>query len=242
MPRLEDETGRLDVDARDRLLAVLQQAERGTQAEFIVRVVAKVPWRAWRRQAVADRARLSSMSGRSILILVAIDDRHVEVATAPRFQSIFDSATTNALLTAHFVPRMRQDDLAGALQAAIPALAQRLAAGPASPTARRTSADKAGILVVLAAFVLILGFFTWRFVSDHLCPVCRSWGAVEHRVLEPATTTSQGRGEREFSCVACGMHRVETEILPRESDSGSWGSDAGSDSGGSSDGGGGADW
>jgi uncharacterized membrane protein YgcG len=171
--------------------------------------------RAFRQHAMAVRRQLSERYERSIVVVVAVADRHIEIATARDYAEHFDAAVCNALLLQHAVPAMREGRTADAIAATLEELARRLASLPLPvPDAPRYDGrgrPSPGTIVILILFVVL--FLTAIAASIFGHP--RGGGAG-------------GSSDASWSSDSGG------------SDSG--GSDSGSSDSGGSDGGGGADY
>lgn len=126
MARIVDDAGVLTAAERERLAAVTP----GSSAELIVHLVPSVAKRAFRQHAVAVRRQLSDHYERSVIVVLAVGDRHIEIATATGYADRFDAAACNALLQLHAVPALREGRLADALAATLEELARRLAVLP----------------------------------------------------------------------------------------------------------------
>ncbi len=93
--------------------------------------------------------------------------------------------------------------------------------------------------------VLIQAYKRW-FTEYSSCPKCkhRTYHKLYDRVLQSATYTSSGRGEKKFSCAHCKHSKIVTYTIPQKtkssSSSSSSSSSGGSSWGGGSSGGGGA--
>jgi uncharacterized membrane protein YgcG len=238
--RFIDVAGEIPPEAREQLLALVRRLPDGHPFELLVQVVATVPGRRFRDQAVASRHEHSVNPDRSLIVVVSRDDRHVELATAPCWAGRFSEAESHALLATRFVPAMKAGDLPRALGETIRAIVARLDGPPVRPA--RSPAVAVGIGVGLAVLLGVCGVL-FTFVRNHTCRECRGWCDYSERELVAATYTSEGRSEVHFHCGKCGADYTEIRSIPvrsSSSDSSGSSSDSGSDS--SSDGGGGADW
>ncbi len=238
--RFIDAAGELPSEVREQLLSLVRRLPGGPPFELLVQVVATVPGRRFREQAVEARREHSVKPDRSLLLVVSRDDRHVELATAPCWAGRFSEAESHALLASHFVPAMKAGDLPWALAETIRAIIARLDGPPVRPA--RSPAVAVGIGVGLAVLLAVCGVL-FTFVRNRTCRECRGWGDYSERELIAATYTSEGRREVHFHCGKCGADYTELRSIPVRSssnDSSGSSSDSGSDS--SSDGGGGADW
>lgn len=236
--RFVDEGGVLGPAVRERLAEVVACFPAGVgPVEVVVQIVDTVPGRCFRDHAIAARRDHATDAARSLALVLARQDRHVELATAPCWAEVFTPPASAALLAMNFVPAMRAGDLPRALAATLAAIGGQLERADASPPARsrwvRIGIPVAAALITLAGF----GFVQAR---EHLCRQCRSWGEVSSVVLAEPTYQQEGRREIRFHCPKCDAEYREVRAIPvRSNDTGS---DTGSGAGGGDDGGGGADW
>jgi uncharacterized protein len=72
--------------------------------------------------------------------------------------------------------------------------------------------------------ILILGYKRW-FSKYSGCPKCtyKTYYKEYDRVLQAATYSSSGRGERKYKCMNCGHSKIETYTIPRKTQSSSSG-------------------
>jgi uncharacterized protein len=72
--------------------------------------------------------------------------------------------------------------------------------------------------------ILILGYKRW-FSKYSGCPKCKykTYYKEYDRVLQAATYSSSGRGERKYKCMNCGHSKIETYTIPRKTKSSSSG-------------------
>jgi uncharacterized membrane protein YgcG len=211
MTRIVDDAGALTPAERERLATTATWSE----AELIVHLVPSVVKRAFRQHAMAVRRQLSERYERSVVVVVAVADRHIEIATARCYAGHFDATVCNALLLQNAAPAMREGRTADAIAATLEELARRLAAVPLPlPDAPRYDGrgrPSPGTIVILSLFVIL--FLTAIAASIFGHP--RGGGAG---------SSSDSSWSSDSGC----------------SDSG--GSDSGSSDSGGSDGGGGADY
>lgn len=214
MARVVDDFGLIDGTGRAGLLERLRALETQVDAELIVMAVPSVAKRAFREHAVASRRIVSSQRDRSILLVVATGDRHVEIATARRFAARFGGGESTRLLQETAVPLLRADDLAGALEAGMTAIAERLRGWVPEPEPAGVGISEGtprlAIAAIAGALLLLVVFAT-----------CHH-GA--HR---------SGDG---------GYYGSDSSSFDSSDSGSSSGSDSGSSDSGSSDGGGGADY
>lgn len=239
------------------------------QAEFIVTLVDSVPGRKFREHAMASRRKLARDQTTSLILVIAVKDRHAEIATAPQFADRFTPAASTALLKAGLVPLMRRGRIADAIVSAVTGMRELLRrvdgreatalawSRARGPQRRRAFSPGVFLLVIPAIFLAIMVFGPIQSCrQEHACRYCGKWCSITTKELKTATYSATGLSRRHYVCTGCGTNYSYTVVLPvlsASSDSSSWSSDSsssgsdssssGSDSSsGGSDGGGGADW
>lgn len=211
MPRIIDDAGLLTPAERERLAATASWSE----AELLVHLVPSVVKRAFRQHAVAVRRQLSQRYERSVIVVLAVADRHIEIATARGYADHLGADACHALLQLHAVPALREGRTADALAATLEEIARRLAAAPLpQPAVPRYDGPgpSRGTIVILILFLVL--FLTVVAASIFGSP-------------------RGGGGSGEAS---------DTSWSWDSGGSDSSGSDSGSSDSGGSDGGGGADY
>lgn len=156
MPRVVDDAGVLTPAERERLAATASRSE----AELIVHLVPSVVKRAFRQHAVAVRRQLSERYERSVIVVLAVADRHIEIATARGYAGHLGADACNALLQLHAVPALREGRTADALAATLEEIARRLAAAPLPlPDAPRYDGSARPSRSTIVIFILFLVLF-----------------------------------------------------------------------------------
>jgi uncharacterized membrane protein YgcG len=204
-------------------------------------VVATVPGRAFRNHAVQERKRVSADYPNSILVVVALADRHVEISTSPRHRALFTPTVTKQLLEKSTVPFLRSGRVADGIVAAVNAIADQLMAKPS--TARYgggLTVRQWALKLFLTAIALgIAGFVAFLACRNHICRGCGAWGNYKTRAVQAASAGQNGVKEHVFQCPRCKTNYHWQTSFSYSDTSDSFGSDS---SGGGSDGGGGADY
>lgn len=245
---VEDQTGKLTSAEKARIESVLAQCAGKVGVEFDVLVVHQVPGRNFRDHAMAERKRMAAEGRNSILLVVALADRHVELATSPKYNNLFTKSVTHNLLLTSAVPLLREARLAQGILAAVEAAMELIANPSRGSTGGKGAIRKwIGALAGAAlAMVLVGGTAGYQYYRLHTCRGCGTWGNYETHVVHEATPTEEGLKEHSFHCPRCQTNYVWETVISRvdtSSDSGFSGSDSGSSSSSSSsDGGGGADF
>ena len=169
MARIVDEAGSLTAEEISQLAAM----SVGDQAEFLVLIVGSVERRAFHEHAVTSRRHLSSRYDRSILVVVALADRHIEIATAPRHAARLGASATRAILERHAVPALRDGRLADAIAAVLDELTWTLAQ---PPSGRRPlgGVRNAPVWLALTIIAALIGAILAFMISGP--STFRSWG------------------------------------------------------------------
>jgi uncharacterized membrane protein YgcG len=237
-----DETRRLSAEERQSVENALAVAARKTGAEFLALVVETVAGRAFRQHAVEQRRFLSKNAGNSILIVVALGDRHVEIATNPKHNQLLTPALTNRLLVRNAVPPLRAGRVAEGIVASANAVVDLLTGvtAPAIYGGTRKSGAKTVFAVLAAVVLTIAGILGHHSYKNHTCRGCHAWGHYETHVLRSATSAQDGLEEHVFNCPRCHTNYTWVTTIAYSDSSSSSGADA--SSGGGGDGGGGADF
>lgn len=241
---LEDQTGTLTDTQKRAVERALAAAGARTGVECDVLVLASVSGRDFRRHAVRERTRVSADYANSILVVVTLVDRHVEIATSPRHGALFTPAATAQLLRNSAVPLLRNGRVAEGIIAAVNAIADLLtekgstAHNGAGPNMRQSAA-----LVFVAAIGLgIAALIGYQACRNRICRGCGAWGRHHARTVLVASPGQDGLEEHTFQCPRCKTnYHWQTSVSYSTSSDSSSGDSFSSDSG-SSDGGGGADF
>ena len=180
-----------------------------------------------------------------ILILVSRADREVRIALGAGYEVIWDNAAQR-VIDRYFLPAFRDDRYSDGIEAGVPAtfdlIARPYVAGNPPPEKPFDLASLIPLLmgglvalgVIGAAFNRQIGNLVYRAKA---CPNCGSRGMRRTmNILTPATTKTEGTGERRILCPSCGTERTEQYVVPRLGRSSS--SSGGGFGGGSSSGGG----
>jgi uncharacterized membrane protein YgcG len=250
--QLIDKDHILSPEEYKRLEQSIADMTRDLYQEFIVCFVRSVPSRNFREHAVALRRELSKdVNSSSIILVVSADDRHAEIATAPRFARLFTPRASSALLKNALAPLMKQGKTVEAVTSTLREVCNLLQKKKSRALKIASTVTK---YFLIAVILVLLGWIGYIHVKAHLCIECGHWVRIETTVLKEATYSSTGLEEITYICNHCGTHYKKTVIILEKSSSGSsssdsWSnsssdssSDGSSDSVGCSDGGGGADW
>lgn len=281
-PGVVADTARLFSDAdRAKLEALGAQVQRERGA--FLRVLTIPDAKGEDPKAIAVRALNQWRVGqKSVLLLVVMNPRSLYLQPGTALASAFDASTSSRICASIVAPQMRAKAYGPAALAGLGAVRDRLVQPPVahragSPPATRASSFARGPVksgpdgwdaftyavntfhldfvggLAVAAWPL---FWVYSWVFARKCENCGVRMSRQNRVIEAATFTTRGLGERVFTCGGCG--HVETEVYETRKrwgydssgdtgaastgdsyDSGSSSSSSSSDSGSSSDGSGG---
>jgi len=184
---------------------------------------------------------------KGVLLIFAMDDRHVELIPGTGYNDLFTQAVSVGLLRESAVPLLLAGKPAEAIAAAlsaVAAIAHEKECGVANP---RLKKNRLLENVFSVFFVMV---FLWQIgscvrgigtdIQDHSCPKCHSWMQVSRHAVREAAGAAEGTGIRERRCQKCGFNDSSSySISSMSGDSSSWGSSGGSADGG---GGGGTGW
>lgn len=226
---VNDFAGVLPAAERDRLEAELAALERETGAEVAVAVVARTAPETPKMYAVKlFEAWGIGKRGRDdgALLLVALEERRVEVEVGYGLEGILPDGKVGGLLDRHVVPRFREGDVAGGIAAGVAALAAEVRAGGAgaegspAPAANRSPAGRTGssLLLVLGAValgaVLLLAEAAALSRRRRRCPRCGGRLRVDDEVLREATAAVPGEGRRVVRCTRCDYFEQSLYAIP----------------------------
>jgi len=175
-----------------------------------------------------------------ILVLVVSEDREMRVELGSGYGTAFNREAQD-IIDRVFLPEFRADNYSQGIEDGTAAVIERIArvhyAG-GEPTPSSGGGGFAGAIFG-AFFALIAGASLFgRRIADRFrrCPECGQRGIhTMRKVIDRATRTSTGRGEKTTDCPHCGYHAVTGYTISRVRRSSSSG---GSFGGGSSSGGG----
>ncbi|MGE5590628.1 MAG: TPM domain-containing protein [Bacillota bacterium] len=243
--RVNDFTGTLSAEQQQAIESYLAGLEERTGAQGAVALVATTA----PLEPVDYKVRLfdkwkPGQKGKDngFLILVALQERRVEVATGYGLEGVLPDAKVGRILDRYVMPRFKEGDMGGGLLAGAQALGAEIEkdAGltPSSPPAETAGGLNPfwllalPVLFVAGAMALVimaaLGMFRPR------CPNCGARMLVTDRVVRHATLLQEGTGLKVRRCPRCG-HQDEREYVihktppvvpvpfPRRGGRGGWG-------------------
>lgn len=178
-----------------------------------------------------------------ILFLVLLADRETRIELGKGYAGEWQFEA-NWIMEREVLAQFKKDDYVSGIRFGVEALDEKIArpfhAG-AEPPERKGGVSGWWIALIFVP-ILLVGFFNGlkdKLASMRKCPQCGQRKLhVSRKVLEAATRTTTGRGERITDCANCGYHRAMPYTISRISSSRS--SSSGSGFGGGSSGGGGA--
>ena len=240
----EDDRARLEA------LGALVLRERGVS----LRVLTVPDAKGEDPKAIAVRALNQWRVGQnSVLLLVVMNPRALYLQPGTALASVFDASTSSRICASVVAPQMRAKAYGPAVLAGLGALRDRLAQPQGArstgspPAADRSSTFsrrpvKSGpdgwdtfMYAVNTLHLDVLGgvavaawplFWITSWVFARKCEDCGVRMSRQNRVIEAATFTARGLGERVFTCSGCG--HVETEAYETRK---RWGYDSSGDTG-----------
>lgn len=171
-----------------------------------------------------------------ILVLILRNDREIRIELGAGYGRAWDRAAAT-VIDRSFLPAFRDDNyakgIADGVTDAIATIAQPFHKGEAAP-ASKSGFGKA--LALFAGFGVLFSSMFWlprlkaRFAT---CPSCGKRGLrLKNRVIQAATKTSTGQGERTTTCASCGHAQTSTYTISRKRSSSGSSSFGGGRSGG----------
>lgn len=222
---VSDYAGVLDAAERARLEELAARLERETTAQLAVVTV---------RSASPDdpkayAVRLFEAWGigqkgkdNGVLILLALDERRVEVEVGYGLESILPDGRVGRILDDHVVPRCREQKYGEGLLAGAAAIAGIVTeesgrrVPPADAATGRPRPSMAGAIIGIALCLGGLWLVLGRLLVPR-CPRCRSRLRVQQKIVEAASVATPGRAIRIYDCLRCGFTREKEFRMPRHS-------------------------
>jgi uncharacterized protein len=176
-----------------------------------------------------------------LLILVALEDRRVEVEVGYGLEGVLTDASVGRILDEHMVPGLRANDYSGAIENTLLAFESRIkkdmAIDDSSGETARRDGEK-GFPVAAVVFPLIMFGLIGSIIAASValqrqkmrCPKCKSRLPVVDKVLLPATGISGGIALKIYECTNCGWRserRFRTPPIGPVSGGGTFGSGSG---------------
>ncbi len=178
-----------------------------------------------------------------ILVLVVSEDREMRIELGAGYPKGFNREAQD-IIDRVFLPAFKAGNMSNGIEDGTDATLKRIARAHAAgeaPPASSGSGTGWGLFAFFGAMLAgFIGLFAFgRRIRDRFsrCPGCGRRGIHTHtKVLDAATKTRKGRGEKTVTCNYCDYHHTSTYSISRVSSSSS--SSGGSFGGGSSSGGG----
>lgn len=232
--RVNDYTGTLSDQDKQAIESYLGELEAQTGAQGAVAVVATTA----PLEPVEYKVKLfdkwhPGQKGKDngFLILVAMRERRVEVATGYGLEGILPDAKVGRILDREVMPRFKQGDFGGGILAGAKAMGAEIAKEsgqtppggqpPSLPPAARSLGSLLWLVILIPALVLggvfllivlaALGFFRPR------CPNCGGRMLVTDSVLRHATLDEEGVGVKTLRCPRCGRTDQREYVIHRQS-------------------------
>ncbi len=155
-----------------------------------------------------------------LLILIAVDDRRIEVEVGYGLEGILPDGKVGELLDRFFIPEAR----AGRLGAGVISLVyqlQTILTTDEMPLRAQTSTGSLDalifgviLLVMVVIFGSLVGIASLSRGGGAKCPQCGRRLRIKRTVLREPTETEDGLQSVEYTCPTCSYHRTTEMILP----------------------------
>lgn len=156
-----------------------------------------------------------------LLVLVALDDRRVEVEVGYGLEGLLPDQKVGRILDEHLVPHFKAGRYSDGLKAALEAFSREVAMGfggaVGTGSAAGGSSKARGLaapafvlfallpLLVVVAFVGVAWYMLRRaFSFSRRCPRCGGHAVISDRILAPLGPGSPGRAAKVLTCTSCG--------------------------------------
>lgn len=159
------------------------------------------------------------------LVLVAMQERRVEVATGYGLEGILPDAKVGRILDRSVMPRFKQGDIGGGLLAGVEAIGAEIEkdAGltPSGPPADTTGGGFNPLWLLALPVVILGGLFTLVTMAAlgmfrPRCPACGARMLVTDRVLRHASLVEEGAGLKVRRCPRCGHEDQREYVIHRQ--------------------------
>lgn len=167
-----------------------------------------------------------------LLVLVAMQEHRVEVATGYGLEGVLPDAKVGRILDQQVMPRIRKGDFGGGILAGVQAFGAEIAKEPgtgvapgpgaAGSTAGSGHRTLSWVLLMLALPVLVLGAAVLLLILGLMgvfrprCPQCRNRMLVTDRIVQHATAAQEGVGLKIRHCPKCGHEDERQYTIPRQ--------------------------
>jgi uncharacterized membrane protein YgcG len=170
-----------------------------------------------REHARRMRQTMTFSTESSCIFVIALDDRHAELAVNSKFSTGFTPDQTTKLLTDNFVPSMRGNRLCEGIINTIVAIQLTIRPDFLISCRRRTSGlFKKRVLVPFMLFVVIVIWQLFGWIQTHRCPKCEKLLSIHSEVLTYSTYSSTGLRETSYDCKHCEHHSSKKVIIPQK--------------------------
>lgn len=154
-----------------------------------------------------------------LLILVAVEERRVEIETGYGLEGILPDGRVGRILDTAVVPYLREGAFGQAILSGVKAFAAVINA-EYSPEVRRADRRTPDLVTALGygllAFMLSLFLLSLLVVRlrPRKCPQCGGRLRIEREVLVPPSTLHEGRERVTTTCTRCDYRRVAEVVIP----------------------------
>ncbi len=155
-----------------------------------------------------------------LLILIAVDDRRIEVEVGYGLEGLLPDGKVGELLDRFFIPAARAGRLGAGVVALVNELQSVLTTGEATGRSQMSTASPDALIfgVILLALVILLvsliGIARLSRGGGAKCPQCGQRLRVQRSVLRQPTETADGLQRVTYTCPSCSYHRATEVVLP----------------------------
>jgi uncharacterized membrane protein YgcG len=225
--KIFDEGRRLSESEQNAVLETIAMFESETGYEFYVLIVDSVDNKNYQSHARLMRQTWAHNIDKSLMLVIAINDRHAELAATYELSNLFTLEFTNSLLVTHFVPDMHQGCLSAAIlkfvaacQKAIQKAIQKAKDLQWWVDRNTTKVGKfrkhnvpflnalkelivPGVLFIIMILYLVQGYFR--------CPECHSWFTMSKKSASSCEYSGYEQKERVKRCLKCNYSKNVTK-------------------------------
>lgn len=219
-----DNNCRLQESERLSVLNEIELFESETGSEFHVLIIDSVEDKRFQTYARLTRLERSHNIDNSLMFVIALNDKHAELATTYALSSLFTDGFTNNLLVKNFVPDMRQGKLCVAIVKFVAECRKQVKLQwwmkPGRTERRMSQKFNTPTLNAIKGFaipvVFLLAAFLYMFQNYFKCPECYSWFSLTKTWTKSCEFTGNKSDGRLTRCNKCDY--VKDEITRSNSE------------------------
>lgn len=227
---LADGAGILSIQQASEITGRLDRIERTEGVRVVVVTVAKTLGEAPKSLAMRSLNEWN-IGTRSVALLVCMEPHDLYIQPGNDLVERFSPAASSAICRDRMAPRMRAHDFAGAVNAGLDGILERLHAAPgdepaSSSTAppppppvyrsyRERRAEWSHLVVIVLGVAACIGVI-WLFavLTTRKCNRCGANMSKYDRTVQYASYSHSGWGERTYTCRSCGHSYQESYTIP----------------------------